>query len=229
MFKEIFDALRRKDALSEMFTEFAKMLEIGRWMFAQATAVTEQRLAAGKIREELFTRDQRINSLERSIRERLVVHLVTGREPDVGTCLALMSVVKDAERIGDYCKNLFLVGEQFQGQYDHEQFTAVLGELSRRIDDLFPLVQEAFADSSRRKSERAVAESVALRKQCDQTVQQLLTPGGAIAPDEAAAVVMRTRFSKRIAAHLGNIATSVNNPVPMLDYGGKKPLDEPEG
>jgi len=35
-------------------------------------------------RDELFRRDRRINQLERSIREQIVVHLVTCHDQDVG-------------------------------------------------------------------------------------------------------------------------------------------------
>ena len=157
-----------------------------------------------------------------------MVHLVTGHEPDVGICLVLMSVVKDAERIGDYCKNLFQVAEQFTGQYTRGEYTVPLDDLAGQVDQLFPVVREAFTEASKSQSKLAVTDTTTLRKQCDLLVKQLLTPGGSAAPEEAAALILRARFCKRIAAHLGNIATSVNNPVPMLDYAGKKPLDEPE-
>jgi len=227
--KQIFAALRKTDALGEMTDQFAEMLQLGQWMFQQARGVLAGQTSADDVRDELYVRDRKINALERHIRERIVVHLVTGHEADVGVCLVLMSVVKDAERIGDYCKNLFQVAEQFTGQYTRAEYTVPLDDLAGQIDELFPVVREAFTEASKSQSKLAVTDTTMLRKQCDMLVKQLLTPGGPAAPEEAAALVMRARFLKRIAAHLGNIATSVNNPVPMLDYVGKKPLDEPEG
>jgi len=229
MFKELIKAFRKTDALGEMFTQFAEMLQTGRWMFTTAAAVVAKTTPADEVHDELFTRDRRINRLERSIRERIMVHLVTDHAQDVGVCLVLMSVVKDAERIGDYCKNILQIGEMFHGDYSRAEYTHPLGDLTERIDALFPMVADAFADAIKDQSEQAVSKSVIIRKQCDMLLGQLLTPGGATPPAEAVALAMRARFLKRIAAHLGNIATSVNNPVPLLDYDGKKPLDEPEG
>lgn len=229
MFKKLIQAFRKSDALGEMFSQFGEMLEISRWMFTTVASVVAKTTPTDEVRDELFTRDRRINQLERSIRERIVVHLVTDHDMDVGICLVLMSVVKDAERIGDYCKNIFQIGEMFQGDYTRDEYVCPLTDLTERIDALFPMVSEAFAEASKDQSKQAVSDSVIVRKQCDMLLRQLLTPGGTTPPDEAAALAMRARFLKRITAHLGNIATSVNNPVPLLDYDGKKPLDEPEG
>jgi len=228
MFKQLIDALRKKDALGEMFARFEEMLGLGHGMFSKACDVVAGREQADAVGEELYRCDRRINQLERLIRERIVVHLVLGNEADIGVCLVLMSVVKDAERIGDYCKNLFQMAEQFQGTYTRGVYTGPLADLAEIIDGLFPQVAEAFSGAKKKQSKRTVAASAAVRKTCDLLVKQLLTPGGSATPDEAAALVMRARFFKRVAAHLGNIATSVGNPVPMLDYTGKKPLDEPE-
>jgi len=228
MFRQLIAAFRKTDALAEMFSQFAEMLQAGRWMFNTAAGVVAKTTVADEVRDELFARDRSINRLERSIRERIVVHLVTDHDQDVGICLILMSVVKDAERIGDYCKNIFQIGEMFQGEYSRAEYTRPLADMTEQIDGLFPMVSEAFADAIKDQSKRAVSDSVVIRKQCDMLLGQLLAPGGTTPPDEAAALALRVRFLKRIAAHLGNIATSVNNPVPMLDYNGKKPLDEPE-
>jgi phosphate transport system protein len=227
MFKQLIEALTKKDALGEMIDQFREMLDAGQWLFEQSSGVVEGTISTDDVREEIYARDRKINQLERAIREKVVVHLVTGHDPDIGICLILMSVVKDAERIGDYCKNVFQLGEMFTGQYARAEYTTPLADIAKEIDGMFPLVGEAFSEAKKKKSRSAVEESQLIRKKCDMLVGQLLTPGGVAAPDEAAALVMRARFFKRVAAHLGNIATSVDNPVPMLDYNKNKPLDEP--
>ncbi|HHH76528.1 MAG TPA: hypothetical protein ENL03_05840 [Phycisphaerae bacterium] len=227
MFREIIQALRKQNTLSEMVSQFGEMLEIGHGIFKQGIKVATHDFPADNCRDELFKRDRQINTIERAIREKIVTHLATDHDGDIGLCLVLMSVVKDAERIGDYCKNLFEIGDQFKGTYKQAEFTVPLGDLAIKIDNLFPQVQETFAAEEKELSRTAVDESVLIRSQCDLMLKQLLTPGGITQPDEAAALALRTRYIKRIAAHLGNIATSVGNPIPMLDYQGKKPLDEP--
>ena len=44
--------------------------------------------------------------------------------------------------------------------------------------------------------------------------------------DEAVAYVLLARFYKQVAAHLGNIASSVVSPVPLMDYGGTVPFED---
>jgi len=227
MFREIIQALRKQDTLSEMISFFGEMLEIGHSIFKQGIEVATHDIPADQYRDELFTRDRKINKLERAIREKIVCHLATGHEGDTGLCLVLMSVVKDAERIGDYCKNLFEIGDQFKGSYKQAGYTVPLADLAVKIDNLFPQVQQTFAAEEKKLSLAAVEESIVIRSQCDLLLKQLLTPGGITQPDEAAALALRARYIKRIAAHLGNIATSVGNPIPMLDYQNQKPLDEP--
>lgn len=228
MFKQLIEAFRHKDALSEMIDRFGGMLDSGLWMFNQACDVVERKVASMAVEEELYKRDRKINEAERDIREKIVVHLVMGNRQDVGICLVLMSVVKDAERIGDYCKNLFQIGDFFQGDYASAQFSTPLADIRKKIAELFPQAKQAFCKAEKKLAERCVAETRVIRKECDILIRQLLTPGGTIRPDEAAAYALRARFFKRVIAHLGNIATSVTNPVPMLDYSNNKPLDEPE-
>lgn len=227
MFRQLIDAFKKKDVISDMIAQLGEMLEIGRWMFVQACDVVDKKVEPASIHDDLYARDKRINELEQSIRERIVVHLVTGHEQDVGICLVLMSVSKDAERIGDYCKNLYQIGEFFQSEYRRAEFTTPLTDIRRTIEDLFPRIRQAFAEADKRAASDAVDQTRMMRKNCDLLIRQLLTPGGTSAPDEAAAYALRARFYKRVVAHLGNIATAVNNPVPMLDYRKKRPLDEP--
>jgi phosphate transport system protein len=59
---------------------------------------------AEEVKDSIYTRDQSVNELERSIRRKILRHLTIHPGDDVAACLALMSVAKDAERIGDYCK-----------------------------------------------------------------------------------------------------------------------------
>ncbi len=228
MFREIFDALKRRDRIADLVGELMEMLDLGLWMFTHACDAAQRKVDDGDVAEELYQKDQRINRLERHVREQLVVHLVTGHQQDAGTCLVLMSLIKDAERIGDYCKNIFEIGRAYRGEYRRHDLVGVLNDVQASIDALFPRVKEAFLKGQKKAASAAVEDSRDQRKKCDTILQQLLAPGGETAPDEAVALAMRARYYKRVAAHLGNIATSVNNPVPELDYRGKKPLDEPE-
>ncbi len=221
MFKEILNALRGRDVLAEMIGKLGEMLESGEWMFEQASEVLIREVDWAPVSKPLYAKDKQINEIERNIRERIITHLTVGHSEDLGACLVLMSVVKDAERIGDYCKNLFEVARFYQSEYTRTEYAQPLGEIRDCVKPLFAKSRKAFADAEASTAYAVLEEASTITKRCDQLIRQLLSVHDQIAPDEAVAYVLLARFYKRVTAHLANIATSVVSPVPMLDYHGK--------
>ena len=97
--------------LQRMRTDFGQMLDSGRHMFDTASNAFLGGTDLEVIREDLFATDKRINRGERQIRRELVVHASVHGATEFPPCLVLMSIVKDAERVGDYGKNLFDLAE----------------------------------------------------------------------------------------------------------------------
>ncbi|MGL6249548.1 MAG: PhoU domain-containing protein, partial [Billgrantia desiderata] len=110
MFRQLFSALTSENTINLAFEDLTQMLRDGAWMFDRANEVLHSTVPADEVRQPLYERDRSINELERSIRRKVLRHLTVNPGHDVAICLALMSVAKDAERIGDYCKNVFEVG-----------------------------------------------------------------------------------------------------------------------
>ena len=137
MFKELIDALRERPLLRQMWSEMEQMLRNAVDMYRPVAAVL-----AGKeplstaIRECIYETDHRINELQRNVRKQLVEHLTVTPGTDVPISLVLMSITKDAERLGDYCKNLLEVAEAMEtplgeGPYG-DRMKALLEEVARR-------------------------------------------------------------------------------------------------
>jgi len=227
MLKELIQAFTKRDVLGSIVAQFGEMIDAGQWMFETASGVVEQTKAAEDVRKELYSRDRRINELERGIRERIVVHLSLGNRQDASMCLVFMSVVKDAERVGDYCKNLFEIGQFFKSRYQRGEYSEPLREMCCQIDGLFPRIRDAFIDGDHSVAQKVINECLKIRHRCDLIIEQLLSPGATGPIDEAVAFALRSRFHKRVTSHLANIATSITNPVPMIDYHRGQPLDEP--
>ena len=83
------------------------MLQDGRHIFDAASNALLGGTDTEVIREDLYTTDRRINHTERKIRRALVVHGSVHGRSTFSSLLVMMSVAKDAERVGDYAKNLF--------------------------------------------------------------------------------------------------------------------------
>ena len=64
------------------------------------------------VRDDLFNTDKTINELHREVRREMIIHsAVNSRNLDIPLLLSYMTMSKDIERIGDYCKNLFEIAE----------------------------------------------------------------------------------------------------------------------
>ena len=61
--------------------------------------------------------------------------------------LAMMSLVKDAERIGDYAKNIFEVGVIMEGKAKDMKYLKRLSSTQTQIAENFPVLKNAFLDS----------------------------------------------------------------------------------
>lgn len=223
MLKEIWQALRKTDILAEMIGEVDEMLANGKWMFERASEALMRETDWTALADELYPRDKQINRIEQNVRGQIITHLSVGNPGDLGPCLMLMSVVKDAERIGDYCKNIFEVARFYRHEYTRVEYSKPLAEIRENVLKLFDQAREAFTEADRDKAYAMLNSAAGLTKECDLLIHQLLSIHEQLAPDEAVAYVLLSRFYKRVAAHLVNIATSVVSPVPMLDYRGPMP------
>jgi len=210
-------ALRGGDALDQAFREFDEMLTAGQWMFREVHGV----LAGGNpadVREAVFTRDQDINRLLRSLRGNIVTHLSVNRNADIAACLALMSIAKDAERIGDYCKNLYEVTEHGDFGQSPSPYQERIRQIPGEVEEIFGLVRAAFQNSDTKEAKVAIKAADAVRAACDEIAMELLDDRSTISMQEAVSYSMQTRYFKRIASHLANISTAVFGRIEDLDF-----------
>jgi phosphate uptake regulator len=221
MLKEILAAFSRKDVINEMSQRVGEMLEAGQWMFEQASEVIIRSKPWAQLADPLYNRDRTINRAEQEIRGTIVTHLSVGNTDDLAPCLMMMNVVKDAERIGDLCKNIFEVGKFYADPFEHEEFSRPLDEIRATVGEMFALTRKTFLEHTKGDAREVIQEGRDTGNKCDLLIQQLLRRHENIAPHEAVAYVLLARHYKRVAIHLSNIATSVVSPVPLLDFPGK--------
>ena len=218
MLKELRQIFRRQDVVRELTGMVDEMLQAGRWMFVQASGVLMRDLDWHELADPLYQRDRTINRLEQTIRQRLVAHLTVDNRADTPDCLVLMSVVKDAERIGDYCKNIFEVGRFYDKPFQRPEYREPLAKIGEQVTELFDTTRKAFAEGKEGAARTVLQQSGALGTQCDTIIEQLLRMQGEFPADEAVAYVLLARHFKRVARHLSNVATSVVAPVHKLDF-----------
>ena len=218
MLRQLLSALKSGDVLNEAFVQFGEMLKHAEWMFMRANEVLRAPDRADSIRDPLYDRDKSINNLLRSIRRKIVRHLTINPSTDVAACLALMSVARDAERIGDYCKNVFEVGQFYRQGFHVARYHEPLEEIRLDVVALFTDVSKAFADSNPSAARQAIEQAHELRTRCDGVIEQLLRDTTSIQTHEAVAYSLLARHYKRVVAHLANIATAVVGSIEDLDF-----------
>jgi len=221
MFRKLIAAIRSRDPLAQLIADFDQMLADGHWMFQQAVSVVDRKADAKDVADALYRRDRGINDRERQIRMGVLSRLALGDATLLPPCLILMSVVKDAERIGDYCKNLFEVGQYYRGPWDVPQFEDPLKQIRLQVEPLFDKTRKAFAEGSKTAAHEVIETAVAAGQKCELLLQQLLR-GVQMPEGEAVAYALISRYYKRVALHLSNISTAVVAPVHNLDYGDEK-------
>ncbi len=219
MLKKLLDMLRAKAPLKGMLEEFIQMIEKAELMFEASMQVLMGDRSTVDVKKEIYARDREINEHQRSIRRKIINHLSIQQGADVPICLVFMSVVKDAERIGDYCKNIYELGEMLAITFDQGRYKTPLKELADQTGDLFGLTKRAFELSDKETAHVVIRQGKTIKKQCDTTLQQLIVDD--LPTNKAAGYTLLSRYIKRVSGHLVNIATSVVTPVDKLDYTHK--------
>ncbi len=219
MFREIMKIWRERSFLTKVVDEFLFMLSRSEEMFKYALKSFSTPMANADVQENIYFKDQSINETEKDIRKQILLHLSTNTNGDISACLALFSVIKDAERLGDYVKNLFelknLLGDS---PVDCDQFKQLFTEIGGELIRLFKTVSSAFQDSDQELAEKAVASGRKISESCENLIAESIEASSSYR--EAVVVSLGARYMKRIALHLVNIASSVVNPLTDLDFIG---------
>lgn len=195
--------------------KLAGMLRDGRDVYA---AATDALFGGGKSKEtkrEVKSTDREINAAQRDVRRELLLHAAVNDAVDLPLVLSYMSVVKDAERVGDYAKNLYdLVryGADFSDAEDYD-------ELVYYRDAVGSLIEDACAAFEARDTERAqslISKADDFLDTHDAHVKGAFSYEGE--SGDAVARALYFRFLKRITAHVMNLLTSLVMPIDRLDY-----------
>ncbi len=215
MWMELLQIFRSGDPLEASGRDFLKMLALGHEMARIVEPHLFEHALSLEDRARIYDLDIAVNKLERSIRKRLVSHLSL-QKSQAAYCLLLFSLVKDAERIGDYIKNVAeiasLGGTDVPPGVIRDELTELTGIAMR----LFEATPQIVASQDRERAGELIQSGRSAGKRCDNLVNEIARsdhPAGAVT-----SMVLLARFYKRIGAHLVNILSSVVMPVHKVDY-----------
>ena len=218
MFEWFTGGIKNAPGLDKMRAEFGQMLDAGRNIFDSAANAFLGGTDPEVIRQDLFETDKRINRAEQQIRREIVVHASVHGAAVFPACLVLMSAVKDAERVGDYAKNIFdlavIAPGKPSGKYKDD-----LVKLKDRISQNMATCREVFDTQEKDAAAKLIRESQVIEDSCDEQISQLVKSGAEV--EFAAVYVLTYRYFKRVASHVFNVTTSVVQPIDKIDFSVK--------
>ncbi|MBN1353450.1 MAG: hypothetical protein JW994_02125 [Candidatus Omnitrophica bacterium] len=216
MFKNLISFWKGKDFLTEVLDDFKKMLDDTRYMFESVCNGLIEGKDGSILEKKTYEIDKKVNSLEKEIRKRIVEHLSIQPSIDVPVSLVLMSVVKDAERVGDYCKNIFEIINLLEKPLDKKVFEELFNHIDKQILEVFDKTRKAFIESNEKVAKEILYLERSIVKNCDNIVKKLAK--GNLSTNEAVCLALLARYFKRVTAHLVNIGSSVILPISDLDF-----------
>ena len=216
-FRSILDVFREDNWSEELVDKIMEMLNLSADMFNYTIGVLVDGQPDEDPQQLLYNRDIRINKLERKIRRAVVSRLsVRGSRAEVPSALIFMNVVKDAERLGDYVKNLHEVNAMMPKNPDRGLYRDHLAEPAATISELFTLTRQAFLQSDEEMAGKVIKKAKAQGRMHEDEIRNITTSD--LATQDAVCLVLVLRFFKRLVAHMSNIASTVVMPVDMIDF-----------
>ena len=168
------------------------------------------------VREDLYNTDKAINELHREVRREMIIHsAVNSRNLDIPLLLSYMTMSKDIERIGDYCKNLFEIAETGTSFAKGDDLDTYM-ELKNDIGKLIVYLQSCLNLDDESKVQDLITLGSSLNNDLDEKITALLEDKEKI--QYPVATTLFYRYLKRIVSHIVNAATAIIMPTDQIDY-----------
>jgi len=217
MFREIMRVWSEHTFTSKIIDEFLTMLSSSEEMLRYAFDSLKKKGKVKKAQKKIYNRDQSINLMERDLRSQILAHLSSNPKCNIPACLVLISIAKDAERLGDYIKNLIELPHLLKdSKRDKEIFRILFDEIGSELLGLFRMCSDSIRKSDCTLASAAVSSGHEIAERCEGIIEEIVT--SEYDNRQAVVLALGARYMKRIALHLSNIASSVVNPFPEMDF-----------
>lgn len=212
MLQRLFGTSAQSGLVELAFKEFSAML-------AQAAKMHDLALEAllenKPLEVDLDQMDDAIDEGERVIRRTVLEHLSLNPAKDLVASLVLISMVQDAERIGDFARGLGdfprLAKHPVSGPFAEE-----LRSISERVRPLFDRCEQAFRDDVLEDARTVVEAHIRIKADLAKYIASVADSD--LSADMAIVYAATARNLQRISAHLSNIASSVVQPFDRIRH-----------
>ncbi len=213
MLKRLFGSAARYTLVEAAFRDFSGMLRQSAKMFDLAMAAL---LDNTPLEADLDDMDNAVDDGERMIRRTVLEHLSLSPEKDLVASLVLISIVQDAERVGDFARGLGELPELAKGPLGGP-FADELRGLVGRLRPLFENCEKAFCDDDADLARTVVTTHTEIK--ADLIAYTVRLADSDLSADMAIVYASAARILRRISAHLSNIASTVVQPFDKMRHG----------
>lgn len=216
MFREFFQLWKKAGLLNEALKETENMLLVAKNMFSFSLRVLMDK---EKEEKDIYKIDRELNKLQRNVRRKILEHLSINPQQDVTSCLVLITIVIDIERIGDYSKNLIELSHKYP-QRLKGKYIERIREVEKDIEELFDETINAFKNADIDLAKQIMERHARIAIYCEKVVEDLIEDTE-VSSRTGIICALLARYLKRVSAHLKNIASGVSNPFHRLGYKPK--------
>jgi len=215
MFEQLFGG-QRSALVEAAFDDVSRMLHLSSQMLDHSLEVLFENRPVSINLDDM---DDVVDAAERSVRRTILQHLAVNPRQDLVASLVLVSMVQDAERIGDVARGVVELVTMAHGPREGP-FRDELRVLATRVRPLFELCESAFREGNEEKARQVIAAQRAVRD--DLKVYRQRVAASDLSADMAVLYAGAAQILRRVGAHLANIASTVVQPYDKIRHGMDK-------
>ncbi len=216
MLKGLFGPGDKSTLVEAAFRDVSTMLQQSARMLDHALAAL---LDNAPLEVDLEDMDDIVDEGERMVRRTVLEHLSVNPRQELVASLVLVSMVQDAERIGDFARGLAEVASLAKSPRSGE-FADELRGLAKRLRPMFELCEKAFIEDDVESARQVIGGHTRLKK--DFTAYLHRASDSDLNANMAIVYASASRILRRISAHLSNISSSVVQPYDRIRHGDEE-------
>ncbi len=218
---DVVKRFHQEDLLDEAWKAILKMVEFDSQMFGDAHTILRKEYSDAAI-TALRTRDQEVNSLQKSVRQNVLTHLIVSNKykNEISLALGMVTIVNGLERIGDNCKNIADLAMISQKTMNFGKLDETITALEEKVFTHFEMLKNAFA-----KNDDTICRDIMVEFRdtisipIDTTISKIIHGDFSDLPQTGTTVAaLYLRYLKRIDANQKNVASIMVNPFTNLGY-----------
>jgi len=215
MFEQLFGG-QNSPLVEAAFNDVSRMLHLSAQMLDHSLEVLFENRPVSINLDDM---DDVVDAAERSVRRTILQHLAVNPGQELVASLVLVSMVQDAERIGDVARGVVelvtMARTPREGPFRDE-----LQVLAGRVRPLFDLCETAFREGDPEKAREVIEAHRAVRH--DLKVYRQRVAASDLTADMAVVYAGAAQILRRVGAHLANIASTVVQPYDKIRHGMDK-------